>query len=81
MNRPAEWSDITAALGRAVSRRRSELRLTQEQLAERAGLSRNQVQNIENSRNNIDGTANPKLDTLWALAVALEVEVSELFTT
>lgn len=60
--------------------------MTQEELAHLTGLSRNQVQNIENSRNNnrdatgkrVGGTANPALDTIWALARALDVDVTEL---
>lgn len=60
--------------------------MTQEELAHRAGVSRNQVQNIENSRNNVrdehgrpqPGPANPSLDTIWAFALALEVEAADL---
>jgi transcriptional regulator with XRE-family HTH domain len=60
--------------------------MTQEQLAEAAGLHRNQVQNIENSRNNArdsqgrptPGPGNPQLDTIWAIARALEIYVVDL---
>ena len=53
---------------------------TQEQLAEVAGVSRNQVQNIGHSRNNVKdpdtgrpGRGNPRLDTIFHLADALGV--------
>ncbi|WP_353650347.1 helix-turn-helix transcriptional regulator [Nakamurella sp. A5-74] len=71
-------------LGNRVREYREAHGLTQEQLAERAGISRNQVQNIEHSRNNSrdadgrQGSGNPRLDTVFALADALNIEVSEL---
>lgn len=59
--------------------------LTQEQPAHRAGLSRNQVQNIEHSRNNTKnpttgrpGPGDARLDTVFRLASALQVEVTYL---
>jgi len=55
------------------------LRLTQEQLSERSGVSRNQIQNIENARGTSTSTSNPRADLLWALAEALEVQVGDLF--
>lgn len=76
--------DASTALGRHIRARREALGITQEELAHRSGLSRNQVQNLENSRNNsrdVDGRpgpANPRLDTLWSIATVLEITVSEL---
>ncbi|HEY0890037.1 MAG TPA: helix-turn-helix transcriptional regulator [Nocardioides sp.] len=65
--------------------RRVALRLTQEQLAERTGISRNQIQNIENNRNNRKdpvtgrpGPANARLDTIFLLAEALEMSPLDL---
>lgn len=62
-----------------------ELGLTQEQLAERTGISRNQIQNIERNRNNqkdpktgLPGPANARLDTVFLLAQALELDVTDL---
>ena len=59
--------------------------LTQEQLAERAQISRNQVQNLEKNRGNQRdpqtgraSVANARLDTIFALAAALEVDVTLL---
>ena len=53
--------------------------MTQEQLAERTGISRNQIQNIEKNRNNSKdpetgkpGPGNARLDTIFLLAQALE---------
>ncbi len=55
--------------------------LTQEQLAERAGISRSRLQLLEWNRKDTrskDGPANPTLDVVWQLADALEVTVAEL---
>jgi transcriptional regulator with XRE-family HTH domain len=58
---------------------------TQEALAERSGLSRNQIQNIERCRNNTrdpetgrHGRGNPTLDTVFQLADALDIPVAIL---
>lgn len=55
--------------------------LTQEALAERTGLSRNQIQNIERNRNNQQGFGNPRLETIVRLAVALEVDPTYLISS
>jgi transcriptional regulator with XRE-family HTH domain len=85
-NVPSDWETIAARFGARVRARREELGLTQEELAHRAGISRNQIQNIEHSRNNarddsgrrVGGVGNPRLDTVWAISVALEIDVAEL---
>lgn len=72
--------------GERVRALRKSAGLTQEQLAEITGLSRNQVQNIELSRNNArdetgklsPGVGNPRFDTIWALAEALGVQAEDL---
>jgi transcriptional regulator with XRE-family HTH domain len=75
---------IAREFGAQVRALRQERGMTQERLAELTGMSRNQIQNIEHSRNNkIDefgqhGRANPTLDTIWSLAYALDVDVTEL---
>lgn len=79
--RPENWAVISVELGNRVRRRRTELRLTQEQLAERSGISRNQIQNIENARGTSTTTSNPRADLLWSLAEALEIQVGDLFPT
>lgn len=79
-----DWKDIAASFGGKVRYHREALGLNQEQLAERAGISRNQIQNIENSRNNQlgadgrKGPGNPRMDTVFALANALHVEIGYL---
>lgn len=82
---PAAYLRAAEQMGRRVQERRHELGLTQEQLAERTGISRNQIQNIENNRNNTKhpesgkpGPANARLDTVFLLADALEVSVAYL---
>jgi transcriptional regulator with XRE-family HTH domain len=61
-----------AALGEAVRRLRLEAKLSQEQLAERAGTDLTQVGGIER------GVRNPSYTTLLRLASALETSVGEL---
>jgi len=65
-------------MGRRVRERRKALGLTQEDLAERTGLSRNQIQNVENGRSGRwdpdtgrPRSANARFDTVFALAEAL----------
>lgn len=61
-----------AALGEAVRTLRSEVGLSQEQLAEGAGTDLTQVGGIER------GVRNPSYTTLLRLADALRTEVGEL---
>lgn len=69
----------TSIVREQVGERLRELRLayhiTQEELAERAGLSYKFIGEIER------GQANPTIDTMWRLAKALRVEIHELFLT
>ncbi|MDT0201004.1 helix-turn-helix transcriptional regulator [Nocardioides sp. AE5] len=76
---------VSAVLGRKVQAAREARRMTQEELAHRAGISRNHVQNIERSRNNQRdpetgkvGPANPRLSTIYAVADAFRVDVTWL---
>ncbi|HBB30619.1 MAG TPA: transcriptional regulator [Cyanobacteria bacterium UBA9273] len=59
--------------GRAIRRRRRELDLSQEKLAERADLHRNYVSGIET------GTRNPSLKNIEKLAKALDISITRLF--
>lgn len=61
------------AFGRALRRCRSALQLSQEELAERAGLHRNYVGLLER------GERNASIKTAYQLARALGVDVDELF--
>ena len=63
-----------AALGEAIRRLRLEAKLSQEQLAERAGTDLTQVGGIER------GVRNPSYTTLLRLADALETSVGEIAT-
>ncbi len=62
------------AFGRSVRKARRDLELSQEALADRAGLSSKHMGEIE--RANKD----PRLTTVLKLARALDVRSSELFT-
>lgn len=61
-------------LGARIKSLRRGRERTQEQLAERMGLSVNYVSRIER------GLENPTLETLLGLAEALKVELGDLFT-
>lgn len=67
-------TDIRARLGAALKACRARRRMTQEQLAERAGLSYKFIGEIER------GDANPTIATLDRLAGALGVDMSALVT-
>lgn len=72
---------IAGHLGQWLRAQREAGGMTQEQLAQRSGLSRNQVQNLENNRNNNTSgrmSANPSLDTLVALESVFDMELGEL---
>jgi transcriptional regulator with XRE-family HTH domain len=60
--------------GQAVRKRRHELDMSQETLAEAAGLHRTYVADIER------GTRNLSLLNIFKLADALDMSVGELFT-
>ncbi len=66
-------SSIEYLFGKAIRRRRRELDLSQEVLAERSGLHRNYISGIEN------GQRNPSLKNIVKLAAALGISVSDLF--
>lgn len=64
---------IKQRFGKAIRRRRRELDLSQEELAERAELHRTYISNIER------GELNPSLETMEKLVKALDINVSALF--
>ena len=68
MQRTAPLATIAAALRR--ERERHGLSLTE--LARRAGIAKSTLSQLES------GTGNPSIETLWALAVVLEVPFSRL---
>jgi transcriptional regulator with XRE-family HTH domain len=65
--------DIRERFGSAVRDRREALHLTQEEFAERAGIHRTYLSDIER------GTRNPSLVNIERVALALELQPSELF--
>ena len=64
-----ERSYVKWLLGRAVRKRRRELDFSQEDLAERAGLHRNYISDIER------GDRNPSLESIQKLAKALDTRI------
>lgn len=66
--------DIRARFGAALKAWRTRKRLTQEELAERSGLSYKFIGEIER------GTGNPTIETVSQLALALDVDISQLFS-
>lgn len=65
--------DIRARFGTVLKAWRTRRQLTQEELAERSGLSYKFIGEIER------GTGNPTIETVAQLAVALGVDVADLF--
>jgi transcriptional regulator with XRE-family HTH domain len=65
-------SERQRELGRRVRERRTKAGLSQEELAERAGLDRSYIGQVETGRRNAN------LDTLSRLAVALDIDLGTL---
>lgn len=65
---------IKKRFGKAIRRRRRELDLSQEKLAEMAELHRTYISNIER------GELNPSLETMEKLVNALNISFAALFT-
>lgn len=68
MRRRPESERIYELVGRKVERQRREAGLTQTQLAQRCGLARGSIANIES------GNQRPTLHTLWSIADALNID-------
>lgn len=66
-------ADIRERFGFAVKERREELKLTQEDLADKAGIHRTYLSDIER------GSRNVSLLNIERLALALSLSISELF--
>ena len=65
--------NVKSLLGQAIRSERLALRISQEELADRAGLHRTYVSDVER------GTRNVSLESIEKLAAALELSVSQLF--
>jgi transcriptional regulator with XRE-family HTH domain len=72
-SRGMNMSELRTSLGKRIQAFRRDLRLTQEQLAEKAGLSVKHLGEIERGR------GNPTLSSLENLAVALNISVVQMF--
>lgn len=73
MARQMKKIEFKSSLGDAIKKARSELRITQEELADRAGLHRTYVSDVERGRRNIS------LGSIEKLAGALDLSISKLF--
>ncbi|MGW0134812.1 helix-turn-helix domain-containing protein [Streptomyces sp. NPDC003299] len=71
-NHPADLIAFRRRFGDRVRALRTSRGLTQQALAERAGLDKQAVSLIENAHQS------PRLDTVWRLATAMDLTVSEL---
>lgn len=67
--------DIAAAIGPAVRKQRETIRLSQEELAERAGFDRTYIGQVER------GKRNPTVQTLQRIAHGLGLELDVLVAT
>ena len=72
MRRRPDSEKLYELVGQKVERQRREAKLSQTQLAQRCGLARGSIANIES------GNQRPTLHTLWSLADALEVDMRSL---
>lgn len=73
MRKPIQKDDVRLRFGSAVKAARNHLRISQDELAYRAGLHRTYISDIER------GARNLSLASIEKLAAALEVSVSALF--
>ncbi len=72
--RPRTKKDIRSRLGAAIKKRRNELGLSQEELAERASLHRTYIGDIEREARNVS------IENIEKLAKALKISISEMFS-
>lgn len=66
-------TELRIQFGAAVRRQRLELGLSQEELAERSGLHRTYVSDVERGERNVS------LDNIGKIANALDVPIADLF--
>ena len=64
--------DIRVRFGNAIRKCRNELHISQEEFAERAGLHRTYISNLERGRRNVS------LENIEKLARALNLSISDL---
>lgn len=68
-----EWDTYGDSLARRLVILRKARGLSQEKLAELAGMHRNQISNIERNVSSNDGVSDPHMSTMYRLAAALDV--------
>ena len=68
----AEIQQRREAFGKSMKKIRMQAKISQERLAEIAGLDRKTISRIEN------GHLSPSLDNLWAITDALDMQAYEL---
>lgn len=61
------------AIGLSLHRERKRMGLSLSELARKAGVAKSTLSQLES------GGGNPSVETLWALCVALDIQISELF--
>ena len=72
----SDYEEELRRLGERIRRLRKQKRLTQRELAEKAGVF--DVGELERARKVKGGTVNPRLETLWRIAQALDAGLAEL---
>lgn len=75
---PRNWEDYARQLGHNLLDRRRTVGLTQEQVAHRAGTTRNHYQLLERGYWRQGSPSNPKLSIVIRLARVLEVDLVDL---
>lgn len=77
-----EWAEFSRALGMNLRRRRDAVGLTQEAVAERAGISLYAYQQYERGAVTKGGAAtNPRLATVLVICEVLQVNLDRLLPT
>ena len=71
----ADSQDLLGAIGKVIRKRRESLGISKTELAERAGLHRTYINNIEG------GSKNISIDSLKGIADALNTNISELLSS
>ncbi len=71
--RALEWGTYGDSLANRLVTLRKARGFTQDALADRAGVHRNQVSNIERNVSSGDRSADPHMSTIYSLAAALDV--------
>jgi transcriptional regulator with XRE-family HTH domain len=72
MSEAATAADVVALISMSLHRERARTGLSLTEVAKRAGLAKSTLSQLEN------GVGNPSLETLWALAQALDCPLSRL---